>query len=81
MELINSLETTMPFFIPICIFIFGIIWGSFLNVCIYRVPQRNSYSMAAIYVPMRKANSFFILTYPSLLGLSSKERQPVVARN
>ena len=42
MELINSIETTMPYFIPICIFIFGAIWGSFLNVCIYRIPQEHS---------------------------------------
>ena len=42
MELINSLENTMPYFIPTCIFIFGAIWGSFLNVCIYRIPLRHS---------------------------------------
>ena len=32
----------MPYFIPIGIFIFGAIWGSFLNVCIYRIPQEHS---------------------------------------
>ena len=42
MELINSIEITMPFFIPTCIFIFGAIWGSFLNVCIHRIPQKHS---------------------------------------
>ena len=42
MEFINSIETTMPYFIPIGIFIFGAIWGSFLNVCIYRIPQEHS---------------------------------------
>ena len=42
MEFINSIETTMPYFIPIGIFIFGAIWGSFLNVCIYRIPHENS---------------------------------------
>ena len=42
MELINSIETTLPFFIPTFIFIFGAIWGSFLNVCIYRIPQEHS---------------------------------------
>ena len=42
MEVINSLETTMPYFISICVFIFGAIWGSFLNVCIYRIPYGRS---------------------------------------
>ena len=42
MELIYSIESTMPYFIPICIFIFGSIWGSFLNVCIYRIPLGRS---------------------------------------
>lgn len=42
MEVINSLETTMPYFIPICVFIFGAMWGSFLNVCIYRIPEGQS---------------------------------------
>ena len=42
MEFINNIEATMPYFIPIFIFIFGSIWGSFLNVCIYRIPQERS---------------------------------------
>ena len=42
MELIDSIEAKRPFFIPLCVFIFGAIWGSFLNVCIYRIPQGHS---------------------------------------
>ena len=42
MDFINSIESTIPYFIPICVFIFGAIWGSFLNVCIYRIPKEHS---------------------------------------
>ena len=42
MELIYSVETIMPYFINACVFIIGAIWGSFLNVCIYRIPEGKS---------------------------------------
>lgn len=42
MESINTIEAVFPWFIPVGVFIFGAIWGSFLNVVIYRLPEGRS---------------------------------------
>ncbi|HVU17010.1 MAG TPA: prepilin peptidase [Candidatus Didemnitutus sp.] len=33
---------TLPWFYPVCLFLFGACVGSFLNVCIYRIPKGES---------------------------------------
>ncbi len=33
----------LPFFIPAIVFLFGLLTGSFLNVCIYRIPKNISF--------------------------------------
>lgn len=42
MESIKTIQAVFPWFIPAGVFIFGTIWGSFLNVVIYRLPQGRS---------------------------------------
>lgn len=42
MESIRTIEAIFPWFIPVCVFIFGAIWGSFLNVVIHRLPEGRS---------------------------------------
>ncbi len=42
MESINTIEAVFPWFIPAVVFIFGAIWGSFLNVVIHRLPEGRS---------------------------------------
>lgn len=42
MESINTIDTVFPWFIPAGVFIFGAIWGSFLNVVIHRLPEGRS---------------------------------------
>ena len=42
LDWIQTINQTLPYFLPICVFIFGAICGSFLNVCIYRIPMGRS---------------------------------------
>ena len=41
-EWIETVNQEMPYFFPICVFIFGSLCGSFFNVCIYRIPEGRS---------------------------------------
>lgn len=42
METIEFIESTSPWFFPVFVFVFGACIGSFLNVCIYRLPKGES---------------------------------------
>lgn len=41
-ETLQQVATAFPWFFPVCAFVFGACVGSFLNVCIYRVPKGES---------------------------------------
>jgi leader peptidase (prepilin peptidase)/N-methyltransferase len=42
METIEQVNAIAPWFFPVCAFVFGACIGSFLNVCIYRLPKGES---------------------------------------
>lgn len=42
MDTIQQVNAIAPWFFPVCAFIFGACIGSFLNVCIYRLPKGES---------------------------------------
>jgi leader peptidase (prepilin peptidase)/N-methyltransferase len=42
METIQQVNAIAPWFFPVCAFVFGACVGSFLNVCIYRLPKGES---------------------------------------
>ncbi|HEX9912829.1 MAG TPA: prepilin peptidase, partial [candidate division Zixibacteria bacterium] len=63
----------MNIFIGIIIFIFGLAIGSFLNVCIYRIPLRKSIIFPASHCPkcgnkIRAFDNIPVLSYLILKG-------------
>ena len=42
MDWIFTVEESLPWFLPVGVFILGLLCGSFLNVCIYRIPEGRS---------------------------------------
>ena len=70
MELINTLPQPL---ITVTLFIFGLSIGSFANVCIYRLPKKESVVSPASYctaclVPIRPLDNIPIISYLVLRG-------------
>jgi leader peptidase (prepilin peptidase) / N-methyltransferase len=42
MQTLHEISAAFPWFFPLCAFVFGACVGSFLNVCIYRLPKGES---------------------------------------
>ena len=70
MELINTLPQPL---ITVSLFIFGLLIGSFANVCIYRLPKKQSIVFPASYcttcsAPIRPLDNIPVLSYLVLRG-------------
>ena len=70
MELINTLPQPL---ITVTLFIFGLSIGSFANVCIYRLPKKESVVSPVSYctaclVPIRPLDNIPIISYLVLRG-------------
>ena len=70
MELINTLQQPL---ITVALFIFGLSIGSFANVCIYRLPKKESVVSPVSYctaclVPIRPLDNIPIISYLVLRG-------------
>ena len=70
MELINTLPQPL---IAVTLFIFGLSIGSFANVCIYRLPKKQSVVFPASYcttcsAPIRPLDNIPVISYLILRG-------------
>ena len=67
----------MSIFIGVFFFVFGLIFGSFLNVCIYRLPRGKSVDFPPSHCPGSKQNikPDDNIPVPSYLILKGKCRQ------
>ncbi|NOY54082.1 MAG: prepilin peptidase [Deltaproteobacteria bacterium] len=68
--------------IPVAVFIFGAIVGSFLNVCIYRLPRKESLAFPGSHCPVCNTSIRFydnvpIASWIFLLGKCRKCRSPI----
>ena len=71
-EAIQLVEANFPWLLPLIVFIFGAVVGSFLNVCIYRIPEERSIvipgSTCACGQPIRFFHNIPILSWLFLRG-------------
>jgi len=68
--------------IPVGVFLFGAVIGSFLNVCIYRIPRKESLAFPASHCPQCQAPIRFydnipIVSWVLLLGRCRKCKQSI----
>lgn len=72
MDTIEFVESELPWFLPAFAFILGAIVGSFLNVCIYRIPAKKSIvspgSTCACGTPIKWHDNIPILSWFILRG-------------
>jgi leader peptidase (prepilin peptidase)/N-methyltransferase len=67
------MEQLSPVFVGICVFVFGLLIGSFLNVVIYRVPKRESIVFPGSHCPacnvaIKPYDNIPVLSYAALGG-------------
>jgi leader peptidase (prepilin peptidase)/N-methyltransferase len=72
-------------YFDVCLFILGLFFGSFFNVCIYRIPRRKSIVHPPSHCPRCRAPIKFydnipVLSYLLLRAKCRKCRQPIAAR-
>ena len=84
-EQIYLIQNYFPWFFPLISFIFGSIVGSFLNVCIYRIPLGKSVVQPRSFCPVSgKPIAWYdnipIISYILLRGKGRISRQPISLR-
>lgn len=84
LDSIQFLDREIPWFFPVSAFVFGAIVGSFLNVCIYRIPAGKSIihpgSTCACGRPIAWYDNLPILSWLILRGKARCCRQPYSIR-